>query len=122
MSCGIALDQNDIRQLPRGNAAQLIIFFHNPCRSEGGELQDLWGRNSGFLVKFELSMQGESRQRIGSRDDGHTGIVQSFRHLQHLREGILIALIHSIRNFQASVEEAATNLRRQAIGDCGIAV
>jgi hypothetical protein len=60
-------------------------------------------------------MQGESSHAIGPGYDGNSGIVERFRHFQHLLERVAIALVHAVGHLKTAIKELPPNLSGHAI-------
>src|SRR5262249_21620501 len=82
---------------------------------------DFWCRNPSRGVELKLAMQAESGERIRAGDDGNSGIIKRLGHVQHALEGILVAPVQAVRDFQAAIEKTAPDLCRHVAGYGGTA-
>src|SRR5260370_580058 len=80
-------------------------------------LQNLCRGDAGLVVEFEFAVESESSHGVGAGFDGNSSAIEQASELHHLGERLSVGLVHTGGRSQAGGEQAAANLRRQAVGD-----
>ena len=87
----IAVGENQISTPSLRDDASIIKYARVLRPVEGCDLQCLGRRHACLHVELKLTMQGESREIVGPRDQWNSSAVHAAREFDHLGERFLVA-------------------------------
>src|SRR4029077_139945 len=80
---GIAVHQHHVGELAGRDGAEVLVALHHPRGAQGGDAQDLGGRDAGVDVELQLAVEVEAGHAVRAGDDGDAGVVESLHQVLH---------------------------------------
>ncbi len=109
----IAVNQHEIGQLARHDAAAVATCAGVLCAVSGRHLYRLRRRQAGLHVERELGLQGEARGLIRTRYERYVGSIQASDELDHF---LVRALVARLGSASAMSTDPTEKLRRTSGG------